>query len=147
MAIVDLHLRIDDDLAGAIEIEVHAGADTANTAAYLDCRRVSYEEIGGEAFGASRHRSRYAVEQATLDELQRLLPRGPLATPSNALYGLDRTTFTLTIGRGAHAMEYSWLSRPPAEWDCLRAIVRVLVTIAGVGAYVDLLSRDSPLEY
>lgn len=84
------------------------------------------------------------LKQETLDELRRLLPGGPLATQSNALFGPDGTAFTLTIGRGANAVEYSWWSRPPAEWECLREIVRLLVTSAGVAAYVDL-DVDSPL--
>ena len=135
---MDLHLRIDADLAGTIEIDLHAETNTASTAVYVDCRRLSYEEIGGEGFNASRHRSRHTLKQETLDELRRLLPSGRLATPSNALFGLDETTVTLTIGRGANAVEYSWRSRPPAEWDCLREIVRLLVTTAGVAAAVDL---------
>ena len=137
-AIVDLHLRIDVDLAGTIEIDLHADTDTASTAAHLDCRRLCYEEIGGEGFDARRHRSRQTLTQETLDALQRLLPSGRLATPSNALCGLDGTTVTLAIGCGANAVEYSWRSRPPAEWECLGEIVRLLVSIAGVAAYVDV---------
>lgn len=135
---MDLHLRIDSDLAGTIEIELHANTNTASTAARLDCRHLFNEEIGGEGFNASRHRSRQTLKQETLDELQRLVPSGPLATPSNVLCGLDGTTLTLTIGCGADAVEYSWSSRPPAEWECLREIVRLLVTTAGVAAYLDL---------
>lgn len=135
---MDLHLRIDNDHPGGIEIDLHTGADAASTAAHLDCRRVSYEEIGGEAFNVSRGRSRHPLEQETLDALQRLLPSGPLAIPSDQLIGLDGTTFTLTIGRGADAVEYSWWLRPPAEWECLGEIVRLLVTTAGVAEYVDL---------
>ena len=141
---MDLHLRIDADLAGTIEIELHANTDAASTAAHLDCQRLSYDEIGGEGFNASRHRSRQTLTQATLDELHRLLPSGPLATPSNAPFALDGTTVTLTIGRGANAVEYSWCSRPPAGWECLREIVHFLVTAAGVAAYVDL-HPDPPL--
>jgi hypothetical protein len=137
---MDLHLRIDDDVSGAIEVEVHAGAGAAG--AYLTCRRVSYEEIGGEAFNARRHRSRHAVDQQTLDELQRLLPSRPLATPSNLPCGLDGTTFTLTVGRGVDAVEYSWWSRPPAEWECLREIVRLLIAVAGVDAALDLQAHQ-----
>lgn len=137
-AILDLHLRIDADLAGTIEIDLHADTDAASPAAHLDCRRLSYEEIGGEGFNVSRHRWRQTLKQETLDALQRLLPSRRLATPSNALCGLDGTTVTLTIGRGADAVEYSWSSRPPAEWECLREIVRLLVTTAAVAAYVDL---------
>jgi hypothetical protein len=141
---VDLHLRIDADLAGTIEIDLHADADTASTMTHLDCRRLSCEEIGGEGFNVSRHRSRHRLEQETLDELRRLLPSGRLATPSNALCALDGTTLTVTIGRGANAVEYSWRSRPPAEWECLREIVRLLVTTAGVAAYVDLHPDPPP---
>ena len=141
---MDLHLRIDADLVGTIEINLHADTDAASTAAHLDCRRLSYEEIGGEGFNASRHRWRQTLEQETLDALQRLLPSGRLATPPNARCGLDGTTVTLTIGRGANAVEYSWGSRPPAEWECLREIVRRLVTIAGVAAYVDLHPDPPP---
>jgi hypothetical protein len=121
-----------------MEIEVHTNTDAAGTVAYLDCRRVSYDEIGGEAFNANRHRSRHALEQQTLDELQRLLPTGALATPSSAQSGLDGAMFTLTIGRGANAVEYSWWSPCPAEWECLSAIARILVSTAGVAHYVDL---------
>lgn len=141
---MDLHLRIDADLAGTIEIDLHADTDTASTAAQVDCRRLSYEEIGGEGFNVSRHRSRQTLKQETLDELQRLLPSGRLATPSNALCGLDGTTLTLTIGRGANAVEYSWCSPPPAEWECLREIVRLLVTTAGVAAHVELYPVSPP---
>lgn len=141
---MDLHLRIDADLAGTIEIDLHANTDSASTAAQLDCRRLSYEETGGEGFNASHHRSRQTLKPETLDELQRLLPSGPLEAPSNALCGLDGTTFTLTIGRGANAVEYSWWSRPPAEWECLREIVRLLVTTAGVAADVDLHPDPPP---
>ena len=63
VAIVDLHLRIDADLPGTIEIELHANTDTASTVAHLDCRRLSYEEIGGEGFNASRHRSQQRLKQ------------------------------------------------------------------------------------
>ena len=142
-AIMDLHLRIDGDLAGTIEIALHAIADGAGTIAHLDCRRLSYEEVGGEAFKASRHRSRHALTQELLDELQRLLPSGPLATPSKLRCGVDVTTFTLTIGRGANAVEYSWGVHLPAEWECLRAIVTLLVTTAGVAAFVDLHSDSA----
>jgi len=138
VAIVDLHLRIDADLPGTIEIDLHADSDTAGTTAYLDCRRLSYEEVGGEGFNASRHRSRQPLSQETLDALRRLLPSSRLAAAPNPLCGLDGTTFTLTIGRGANAVEYSWWSCPPPEWECLREIVRLLVTTAGVTAYVDL---------
>ena len=145
-AIVDLHLRIDADLTGTIEIDLHADTDTASTAAHLDCRRLSYDEIGGEGFNASRHRWRQTLKQETLEALQRLLPSGCLATPSSALRGLDGTALTLTIGRGANAVQYSWGSRPPAEWECLREIVRLLVTSAGVAADVDLYPASPPGE-
>ena len=135
--IVDLHLRIDADLGDTVEIDLHANTHNARTAAHLDCRRLSHEEIGGEGFNARRHQSRRTLTRETLEELQRLLPSGPLATPSKALSGLDGTTFTLTVGRGANAVEYSWCSRPPAEWQCLCDIVRLLLTTAGVAAYVD----------
>ena len=139
-AIMDLHLRIDGDLAGTIEIALHAIADGAGTIAHLDCRRLSYEEVGGEAFKASRHRSRHALTQELLDELQRLLPSGPLATPSKLRCGVDVTTFTLTIGRGADACEYVWRARPPAAWACVRDIVRLLVGSVSAAAGAEILA-------
>lgn len=141
MTIVHLHLRIEPDLPPTIEIEVHASTDTVTAKAFLDCLRLSYEEIGGEGFNARRERSRHTLSQETLDELQRLLPIGPLATPADASVTLAGTTYTLTIARGADIAEYTWSASPPAEWECLRAIVRLLVATAGVAASLDRQSR------
>ena len=138
---MDLHLQIDDDLAGVIDIEIHVDPGTPT---YLDYRRVSYEEIGGEATNVTRDRSRHPVEHETIAELQRLLPSGPLTTPSSPPRGHDGTTFTLPIGRGAQAVDYTWWSCPPPEWTRLRDIARLLVAIAGVDAYVDLRPDPPP---
>lgn len=126
-----LHLRIEDAFSGPIEIDLRAGV--------IDCVRRWYDEVGGEAFGADRHRWRRPLAPETLDELRRLLPTGDLPRPSHVGLGLDGTTFTLTIGRGVDAVEYSWWVRAPREWDRLRQIVRLLVAAAGVADRVEVL--------
>jgi len=136
-ALVDLHLTIDTEYAHTIEIDLHLNPDTV---AYLDCRRLAYEEIGGESFGVSRHRFRQGLTPETLDELRRLLPSSPLAAPANAPCGLDGTAFTLTIGRGADACEYVWRARPPAAWACVRDIVRLLVGSVSAAAGAEILA-------
>ena len=133
---MDLHLRIDDDLSGIIEIDLRAG-DNAASQSQLDYRWVSYDEVGGEALNVSRDGMRRALAPEAVDRLRRLLPNGPLPTPAHLPFGIDGATFTLTIGRGANAAEYAWWSYPPVEWESLRTIVGILLISAGVSTYVD----------
>lgn len=131
---MDLHLRIEDDLSGTIEIDLRADDDPAG-ALHLDYRRVAYDEVGGEALNARRDRMRRTLTPEAVGELRCRLPGHPLPMPANMPFAIDGAIFTLTIGRGTDAVEYTWGSHLPEEWECLRAIVAILLVGAGVSTY------------
>ena len=125
---MNLHLSIEDDLFGLIELQLLVGP----AGAYLDCMRVSYEEIGGEAYNGRRQRTRYMLDEDTLEEIQALLPSSRLPTPESIPADESGSAFTLTIGNGPEAVEYGWISHAPKEWEPLEEVVRILLVSSGI---------------
>jgi hypothetical protein len=131
---MDLHLRVVDDVSGATDIEVHQDPDEP-FAVWLECSRVCYDEIGGEALNVRRNRTRHVLTPQAVAQLQCALP-AHWPAPASMPVDWDETAFTLAVGRGPHVVEYFWSSTLPPEWQSLRAIVRMLLANAGVETYV-----------
>jgi len=73
------------------------------------------------------------VSQEQVQELLAAIASLQLSAPKKALWGLDGTTFSLTIGLGLSTkMTFTWWLEIPESWTDLKPIVKQIEQLADV---------------